>query len=128
MLNFVSEGGVLTGAGEEGFPDPPLPEDFVMMGDFNMEPESAEYIAMVGRRDRYYGRILRTNQPVDALERLHGLTPESYTWAKPPGDGPMKMHLDYCFVNSGLVPRLKGAWVDNEAMGSDHFPLWVEVE
>lgn len=128
VVNFASEGGSLTGAAEEGFPDLPLPEDFLLMGDFNMEPESTEYIAMVGQRDRYYGRILRANEPVDVLDRLGLLTPESHTWAKPPGDGPMKMHLDHCFVNAGLVPRLKNAWVDNEALGSDHFPLWVEVE
>jgi len=128
VMNFVAEGGALTGAAEEGFPDPPLPEDFLLMGDFNMEPESSEYIAMAGQRDRYYGRILRADEPVDVLERLGLLTPESYTWAKPPGDGPMKMHLDHCFVSSGLAPRLKSARIDYEALGSDHFPLWVEIE
>jgi endonuclease/exonuclease/phosphatase family metal-dependent hydrolase len=128
VLNFVAEGGALTGAAEEGFPDPPLPEDFILMGDFNMEPESPEYIAMVGRQDRYYSRSLRANEPVDVLDRLGLLSPQSFTWAKPPGDGPVKMHLDHCFVNSGLAPRLKNAWVDHNALGSDHFPLWVEVD
>ena len=128
VLNFVAEGGALTGAAEEGFPDPPLPEDFVMMGDFNMEPESPEYIAMIGRRDRYYGRALRADTPVDVLERFGLSTPESYTWARPPDDGSVRMHLDYCFVNSGLAQRLKKAWVDHEAFGSDHFPVWIEVE
>ncbi len=128
VLNFVAEGGALTGAAEEGFPDPPLPEDFILMGDFNMEPESPEYIAMVGRQDRYYSRSLRANEPVDVLDRLGLLSPQSFTWAKPPGDGPVKMHLDHCFVNSGLAPRLKNAWVDHNALGSDHFPLWIEVD
>ena len=128
VLNFVAEGGALTGAAEEGFPDPPLPEHFILMGDFNMEPESPEYIAMVGRQDRYYSRSLRANEPVDVLDRLGLLSPQSFTWAKPPGDGPVKMHLDHCFVNSGLAPRLKNAWVDHNAFGSDHFPLWVEVD
>ncbi|TCV70454.1 endonuclease/exonuclease/phosphatase family metal-dependent hydrolase [Neorhizobium sp. R1-B] len=128
VLNFVAEGGGLTGAAEEGFPDPPLPEDFILMGDFNMEPESPEYIAMVGRQDRYYSRSLRANEPVDVLDRLGLLSPQSFTWAKPPGDGPVKMHLDHCFVNSGLAPRLKNAWVDHNALGSDHFPLWIEVD
>jgi endonuclease/exonuclease/phosphatase family metal-dependent hydrolase len=128
VLNFVAEGGALTGAAEEGFPDPPLPEHFILMGDFNMEPESPEYIAMVGRQDRYYSRSLRANEPVDVLDRLGLLSPQNFTWAKPPGDGPVKMHLDHCFVNSGLAPRLKNAWVDHNAFGSDHFPLWVEVD
>ncbi|WP_117194564.1 endonuclease/exonuclease/phosphatase family protein [Rhizobium terrae] len=127
-LNFVAEGGALTGGAEQGFPDPPQPADFLIMGDFNMEPESGEYVAMVGQRDRLYGRALRANQPVDALEWLKVRTPETYTWAEPPGERQMKMHLDHCFVSSGLAPRLKSAWVDNEALGSDHFPLWVELE
>ncbi|WP_348644045.1 endonuclease/exonuclease/phosphatase family protein [Rhizobium leguminosarum] len=40
---FVREGGSLTGGGEFDLPEPPLPEDYVIMGDFNMEPESPEY-------------------------------------------------------------------------------------
>lgn len=128
VLGFVDEGGALTGAAAEGFPNPPLPQDFLLMGDFNMEPGSEEYIAMAGRKDSYYGRTLRINQPVDALDRLGVLTPESYSWAKPPGDGPIKMHVDYCFMSAGLVPRLKGARLDHTATGSDHFPLWIELE
>ncbi|WP_105386204.1 endonuclease/exonuclease/phosphatase family protein [Neorhizobium alkalisoli] len=128
VLNFVAEGGALTGAAEEGFPDPPLPEHFFLMGDFNMEPESPEYIAMAGRPDRYYGRSLRANELVDVLDRLGLLSPQSFTWAKPPGDGPVKMHLDHCFVNFELASRVKNARIDHSALGSDHFPLWVEVD
>jgi endonuclease/exonuclease/phosphatase family metal-dependent hydrolase len=128
ILNFTKEGGAVTGALAEGFPDLPLPDDFLLMGDFNMEPESPEYLSMVGQRDRYYGRMLRANQMVDVLDRLGKLPAESYSWAKPPGDGPVKMHLDYCFINAGLVPRLKAAWIDHDALGSDHFPLWTEIE
>lgn len=132
ILNFVAEGGSLTGAANEGFIDPPLPEDFILMGDFNMEPDSPEYIAMTGHRDRYYGRALRSNQPVDALDHLGRLSPESFTWAEPPdtqkGSVRVKMHLDHCFISCGLAPRIRNAWVDNDAQGSDHFPIWVEIE
>ncbi|WP_327205838.1 endonuclease/exonuclease/phosphatase family protein [Rhizobium beringeri] len=34
---FVQEGGSLTGGGEFDLPEPPLPEDYVIMGDFNLE-------------------------------------------------------------------------------------------
>ena len=129
IINFVAEGGALTGAAGQGLADPPLPDDFVLMGDFNMEPGSPEYISMVGHSDRFYGRALRPNQPVDALDHLGKLSPGSYTWAEPPGSSDMmRMHLDHCFVSCGLAPRVKNAWVDNDARGSDHFPLWVEVE
>jgi endonuclease/exonuclease/phosphatase family metal-dependent hydrolase len=127
ILNFTLEGGALTGAVEEGFPDPPLPDDFILMGDFNMEPGSPEYLAMVGHADRYYGRTLRANQPVDAMARLGLVMSDTYTWAKPPGDGPVKMHLDHCFVSASLAPRLKSGRIDTATLASDHFPLWVDI-
>ncbi|MFN7025685.1 MAG: endonuclease/exonuclease/phosphatase family protein [Pseudorhizobium sp.] len=126
-LNFTTEGGALTGAEEFGFTGPPLPEDFVMMGDFNMTPESPEYLEMVGRTDSYYQRSLRANQMVDACARLGVVTPDSYTWVKSPGDGTEQMHLDHCFVNAQLAVRLKSARVDHQALGSDHFPVWLEL-
>ncbi len=126
-LNYVAEGGALTGAEEFGLAGPPLPEDFVMMGDFNMTPESPEYLEMAGRTDSYYHRSLRANQIVDACARLRLITADSYTWIKSPGDGTEKMHLDHCFVNPQLVARLRSAWVDNQATGSDHFPVWLEL-
>jgi endonuclease/exonuclease/phosphatase family metal-dependent hydrolase len=126
-LNFVAEGGALTGTEEFGLPELPLPEDFVMMGDFNMIPEFPEYVEMVGRADTYNRRALRANHAVDAAARLGSVTPESYTWVKSPGDGTERMYLDHCFVNPQLVPRLKSVRVDNEALGSDHFPVWLEL-
>ncbi len=126
-LNYVAEGGALTGAEEFGLSGPPLTEDFVMMGDFNMTPESPEYLEMVGRTDSYYHRSLRANQIVDACARLQLITAESYTWVKSPGDGTEKMHLDHCFVNPQLAARLRTARVDNQALGSDHFPVWLEL-
>jgi endonuclease/exonuclease/phosphatase family metal-dependent hydrolase len=128
VLNFIAEGGSLTCASQDGSRELPLPDDFVVMGDFNMVPGSDEYIAAVGRPDRYYGRSLRANQFVDALDRVGALSTDSYSWAEPPGEGTVRMHLDYGFINAGLVPRLRSAFVDNAASGSDHFPVWLEIE
>jgi endonuclease/exonuclease/phosphatase family metal-dependent hydrolase len=128
VLNFAAEGGSLTAAAGDGFPVLPLPEDFVVMGDFNMVPGSDEYIAAVGRPDRYYGRSLRANQFVDALDHVGALSEESYSWAEPPGEGTVRMHLDYGFINAGLAPRLRSASVDNTVLGSDHFPVWLDIE
>src|SRR3546814_3998028 len=59
-----------------------------------------------GARDAYYGRSLRVENPVDTLAHLGRLAPESYSWVHP--DNPQKrIHLDYCFISAGLVPRLK---------------------
>ncbi|WHO73655.1 endonuclease/exonuclease/phosphatase family protein [Rhizobium sp. BT03] len=123
---FVHEGGSLTGGSELDLPEPPLPEDYVILGDFNMEPESPEYCALAGAGGGYYGRITRIGTPVDAFEALEAYRPESYTWMNPEDRGE-RMHLDYCFVSCGLKDRLQSARIDTQSVGSDHFPLWVEI-
>ena len=125
VFGYLSEGGALTGAIEFAVTDPPLPEDFMIMGDFNMEPESPEYIAMVGRKDAYYGRAPRAGFPVDAEAHLKSRPADSYSWISE--DGSRRMHLDYCFVSGGLVGRLRSCHVDRFAVGSDRFPVWVEL-
>ncbi|MGF6173268.1 endonuclease/exonuclease/phosphatase family protein [Ensifer sp. 4252] len=127
LLGYPLEGGGITGADDFGFAEPPHPEDFVVMGDFNMEPETPEYCAMVGSRDAYYGRSLRVENAVDALAHLGRLTPESYSWIHPE-DPQRRMHLDYCFISAGLVPRLKDGWTDYDAKGSDHLPIGFKLE
>jgi endonuclease/exonuclease/phosphatase family metal-dependent hydrolase len=123
---FLEEGGALTGASEFAVVDPPSPVDFLIMGDFNMEPERPEYIAMTGHSDVYYGRTPRVGFPTDAQAHLNSRAMDSYSWVNE--DGSRRMHLDYCFVSGGLASRLKGAWVDTQATGSDHLPVWTELQ
>ncbi|MBY5547048.1 endonuclease [Rhizobium leguminosarum] len=123
---FVQEGGTLTGAGEFDLLEPPLPEDYVIMGDFNMEPESPEYCALAGAGGGYYGRVARIGTPVDAFAALKAYSPESYSWMDPEDRG-KRMHLDYCFVSCGLQSRLKSVRIDTQSVGSDHLPVWVEI-
>lgn len=120
------EGGAMTGGGDFGFAELPHPEDFVLMGDFNMVPESPEYCAMTGTADAFYGRSLRIANPVDALAHLKRLTPESYSWIDP-SDHAKRMQLDYCFISAGLAGRLTDAWIDTAAEGSDHLPVGFEL-
>lgn len=123
---FVQEGASLSGAGEFGLPEPPLPEDYVIMGDFNMEPESPEYCAFAGSVDRFYGRTARIGTPIDAFAAVRAYLPESYSWMDPEDHG-KRMHLDYCFVSCGLKDQLKSVDIDTDSLGSDHFPLRVEI-
>ncbi|NKN36826.1 endonuclease [Agrobacterium sp. a22-2] len=125
-LHYAAEGGALSGASEFGVSGPPIPDDFILLGDFNMEPESPEYCEMAGRNDAYYGRTLRANQPVDAQSRAGGRATDSYTWMDPDHRG-RRMHLDYGFLSGSLAPKLVSSRVDTAAEGSDHFPLWVEI-
>ncbi|MBO3758160.1 endonuclease/exonuclease/phosphatase family protein [Ciceribacter sp. L1K22] len=126
-FDFVAEGGALTGAAEFGLDEVPLPEDFVIMGDFNMVPDSPEYIEMVGLEDYFYGRPARHGQVVDALARAGKLTPASYSWIDHRNHAERK-HLDYCFLSPGLAPKLVDALVDVDAVGSDHFPVHVDID
>ncbi|MDR6755759.1 endonuclease/exonuclease/phosphatase family metal-dependent hydrolase [Mycoplana sp. BE70] len=120
------DGGAISGAEEFGLREPPFPDDYVLMGDFNMVPESPEYCAMAGEIDSYYGRQIRATNPLDVLAGLGGRRPDSYSWIDP-DDHDHRMFLDYCFVSHGLVGRLKEAWVDETATGSDHLPVWFEL-
>jgi endonuclease/exonuclease/phosphatase family metal-dependent hydrolase len=124
---FVHEGGSLTGGAEFGLPDPPLPEDYVLMGDFNMVPESPEYVACVGSRGGFYGRVARFDMPIDALDAVGWHRDDRYSWIDSRNND-RRMHFDYCFISCGLQSRLRAARVDVAAAGSDHFPVWIEID
>ena len=124
--HYGVEGGAISGAHEFGLAEPPVPEDYVLMGDFNMVPESPEYCEMVGAVDALYGRQIRATNPVDALAGLGKRHAASFSWINPK-DHADRMFLDYCFLSHGLVERLTDAWVDETAFGSDHMPVWFEL-
>ncbi len=125
-LGYPLEGGAVSGAVEFGFAEPPCPEDFVLMGDFNMEPEGAEYKAMVGAIDSEFGRKRRATHPIDA-EALFGNRPaNAYSWMDM-RDNSRRKHLDYCFVSASLAPRVSACRTDTAAVGSDHFPVWLDI-
>lgn len=121
------EGGSTTGFGSLGFPDVPHTDDYLIMGDFNMLPESPEYIAMAGLKDIYYGRTPRAADPTDALDCLGKRSPDAFTWEEP-GRPEIRQYLDYVFVSGGLVGRLKNGWVDEACIASDHKPVWLEMD
>jgi len=54
VLAYPLEGGAITGAFEYGFPEPPCPDDFVLMGDFNMRPGRPEYELLTGPPDSVF--------------------------------------------------------------------------
>jgi endonuclease/exonuclease/phosphatase family metal-dependent hydrolase len=121
------EGGAVSGGAEFHFLDAPHPDEFVIMGDFNMLPESPEYVAMAGPKDHHYGRTPRFNDPIDALAFLDKRGPNAFTW-EDPGRPEVRQHLDYCFVSGSLVHRLKDGWVDEACIASDHKPVWLELD
>jgi endonuclease/exonuclease/phosphatase family metal-dependent hydrolase len=129
MLNYPLEGGALSGLSEMGFPEPPHAEAFIVMGDFNMLAGSPEYLEMTGRADHEFGMPLLATHPADAAARISEGEP-STTWVDPkhPEDKNRWKSIDYAFVSAGLMTGVRRSWVDAAATGSDHLPLWIELE
>jgi endonuclease/exonuclease/phosphatase family metal-dependent hydrolase len=124
--HYGLEGGAVTGGSELGFTEVPSTDDFVIMGDFNMLPESPEYLAMAGPKDIYYGRTPRADQPVDAHAYLDRIGPGAFTWQEP-AQPEIRQYLDYCFVSGSLAGRLSDAGVDEACAASDHKPVWLTI-
>ena len=108
---------------DEGLPVA-MPREAILLGDFNLEPDSEEYARLAGPPSAYGGRIANPEGFVDA-----------WTAAGHPEDAGITadihgrpVRLDYCFVSTPLAGRIRSARVDDDACGSDHQPLWVEME
>ena len=122
-----SEGGAWCG----GHPDPaagwtegampPMPADALLMGDFNFECSASEYDRIVGPPSPRFGRLNRLNGFVDAW--VAAGHPES-AGATYGGD----RRIDFCFVSSALASRVLACRVDTDASGSDHQPVWIEMD
>ena len=126
---YPLEGGAVTGVADLGFPEPPHPEAFVLLGDFNMRPGSPEYHAVTGTPDDEFGLTPRAGRPADAATLVEGRAKDRVTWIDPKrqDDPARRKCLDYAFVEAGLAARVKDVWVDHAAKGSDHLPVWLEL-
>lgn len=105
-------------------PLPRPPEHTIMMGDFNLEPTSAEYEMIVGPWSDYGGRINNPEYFADAwVAAGHGET-EGVT-----GDVRGRpVRIDYLFLSPLLTPRIVECRIDDEAIGSDHQPVWLVLD
>lgn len=129
ILNYPLEGGGLSGLAEVGLPEPPCPEAFILMGDFNMLAASPEYVELAGSPDHEFGQPLAANLAVDAAARLGASGDDLVTWVDParPDDASRHKRIDYIFTSACLAGRLRRLWVDKLAVGSDHKPVWLEL-
>ncbi len=116
-------------AERSGLKSPPVPETAIFMGDFNFEPGHPEYALMTGEVDPIYGRITTRDGFADAWVRAgHGEDEGVTCPCFPENDTPHDMRLDYIYVSAGLADRVSTARIDNDAQGSDHQPVWAELE
>ena len=127
-----SEGGAWTGPvattaerdWSVGLPQPPMPESAVVLGDFNMQPDSPEYeiiaTTKTGNKEPLLTDIWAQKNPGSSV----------LTWHPNPGrpGDEQSARLDYCFLTADLATRARSSRVDTAATGSDHQPLWVEFE
>lgn len=100
---------------------PPMPPDALLMGDFNCDWSSPEYDRIVGPRAANHGRLNRLTGFVDAWVAAGQREDDGATI----GSG---RRIDYCFVSPALARRVRSARIDSGAVGSDHQPVWVEMD
>jgi endonuclease/exonuclease/phosphatase family metal-dependent hydrolase len=105
-------------------PAPPMPRDAILMGDFNLEPSSPLYDRIVGPMSPEYGRMNGIDGFVDAwVASGHGEQDGVTCHGVHAGQ-----RIDYCFLSTPLLPRLRASWIDDDAAGSDHQPIWTELD
>ncbi len=120
------EGGAMTGDREtsddpyadedwsNGEAYPPMPDAAIVLGDFNAPPAGPEYDALVAP-----GGLVDTMKPDDGGPTWYG---------DPARTAEAPQRIDYVFVTADLAAAVRRAWIDQAADGSDHQPVWAELE
>lgn len=109
---------------------PPLmPTETIMMGDFNCEPDSEEYEWMVGSVDFSHGRVGHLDSFVDGWLVAKARLGSRFSWSPDPIDKKpaRSLRLDYCFVDPRFSKKIEESWIDRDADGSDHRPIWIKL-
>jgi endonuclease/exonuclease/phosphatase family metal-dependent hydrolase len=123
----VGEGGAWCGGhpdAEAGWTEgtmPAMPSDAILLGDFNFDWTTPEYDRIVGPLSPRYGRLNRTTGFVDCWVAAGHREDEGATI-------PGGRRIDNCFASPSLDARVRACWIDLEASGSDHQPLWVDID
>lgn len=99
---------------------PPMPREAVLMGDFNFRPDAEEYRRIVGPDSDGYGRLNNLEGFVDSWVAAGHAEHESATCG---GE-----RIDYIFVVAAWQDRIRSAWIDDRAQGSDHQPIGIELD
>ena len=99
-------------------------ENALMFGDFNFQPDSIEYDTIIGPMSAYGDHITPQDGFVDAWTHCGGDKMASIT-CEIRGKS---ARLDYCFTSTAIRNKLVSCKVDDKAKGSDHLPVWVELD
>lgn len=109
-------------------PQAEVPQDFALLGDFNLAPQHAEYTRIVGEADYFYGRQRVGGLLVDSWVAAGHREDEGLTWFDESRQFKDGLRLDYIFITPGLAGRVKRAWIDADNPASDHQPVGVEID
>lgn len=87
----------------------------LIVGDFNMKPDSAGYAAMIK-----HFRDVNTCTANDLSTTYHNYRPEEITTG----------HIDYCFIDKNIIPLNQKIMTDTVEgkYPSDHFGLYIELD
>jgi len=108
---------------------PPMPASAILLGDFNATPGTAEYQALLEPIAPGTRRGVSADRLVDAWLAAGNAEAEGVTFRADPAQGAFHdMRIDFCFVTADLAPRIRRCWCDAVADGSDHQPVWTEIE
>ena len=114
---------------EEDDTPPPMPESFVLLGDFNLQAKDPEYDHLVGPKDGDLGRLSSKEEFIDTWVAAGHDEDEGITYS--PGrssSDAQGMRIDYAFVDESMQKRVLGARIDKAAQGSDHQPYWFDLD
>ena len=101
VFAYPMEGGALTGAAEYGYPEPPAPEAFILLGDFNMVQGSPEYVRDDGR-DGLFRRP--SNRRASSCRRLYARQRHAVRLCLVDRDETLDRNrlIDYAFLHASL--------------------------
>lgn len=129
-----SDGGPWSGADDEpsrnwthGEPEPENPLAAIWLGDFNMEPGSAEYRRIVGSTPYHRGAAYLDGF-VDAAAVASEPGGDFHTHVKTIDGQLARRRLDHCFVGGMFAGRVRSISADIGEVASDHFPLRVDID
>jgi len=100
---------------------PPMPTDMILMGDLNCLPDSGEYNRLIGPKSPAHGRLIRHNGLMDAWVAAGQDEAQGITHPNVGG------RIDHCLLSPRLGQNVRRCWADMANMGSDHYPLWVQL-
>jgi exonuclease III len=66
---------------------------------------------------------------VDAWVAAGGAEQDPAAWTCNSCEPPQRhRRIDHCLLSTEMAHRVRRCWIDHAATGSDHQPLWVELE